>query len=54
MLVTCRHPTGATTVEVRFPRDRALAALRMQLGEVVPLRVVSTDGPHVIAAYTGP
>jgi hypothetical protein len=54
MLVTCRHPTGARTVDVRFPRASALAALRFSPGEVVPLRPTASDGPHLTAVYTGP
>ncbi|MCB9600850.1 MAG: hypothetical protein H6720_10935 [Sandaracinus sp.] len=54
MLVTCRHPTGASTVEARFPRAKALAALRIAVGEVVPMRRIADDGHHVAAVYAGP
>lgn len=53
-LVSCRHVTGSTTVEVRFPREKAMAALRMNPGEVVPLRIVASDGHHVTTVYAGP
>ncbi len=54
VLVTCRHVTGSTTVEVRFPRQKAMAALRVTPGEVVPLRLVASAGHHVTAVYAGP
>lgn len=54
MLVTCRHPTGARTVDVHFPRSSSLAALRLAPGVVVPLRPMATDGPHLAAVYAGP
>ncbi|MBX3249747.1 MAG: hypothetical protein KF901_21395 [Myxococcales bacterium] len=56
-LVTCRHPTGETTVDVSFAEGVALSALHVQRGEVVPLQVLDAAGAtsgHPTTAYAGP
>jgi hypothetical protein len=55
--VRCRHAEGADWLELRFPAVTRMAALRLERGVVIPVRLLSADGgeaglPH--GRYEGP
>ena len=55
-IVTCRHETGESLVDLAFPHEKQLAALRVRRGEVIPMRrhpgLGHADLP--IGVYAGP
>lgn len=55
-IVTCRHDEGESLVDLAFPRDKQLAALRVRRGEVIGVRRHSELGQAElpIGVYVGP
>lgn len=55
-IVTCRHDRGETLIDLAFPADKQLAALRVRRGEVIPIRRGADEGEAELAigVYAGP
>ena len=56
-VVHCRHALGEAPVDLAFPRAKALAALRLERAQVIPVALHAPrggEGGVPIALYAGP